>query len=83
MPFERLKMDIVKIEQKGSPEKYGFKFTKNNFKTTIYISDQKVYESFKAELESRCVLHSFKDKYHIEKLIGKGTFGKVTNYPFD
>lgn len=80
--FDRLKLHYIKNQEKGMPDKYGFKFTKNAKTSILYTYNQGIYEDWKKELEPRCVLHSFQEKYKIEKLIGKGTFGKVCLFIF-
>lgn len=77
MLFARVKLSYEKLQEKGQPEKLGFKFTKNHKSTTLYTSDSVIYERFQEHLENFCVLQSFKEKYHVEKMIGKGSFGKV------
>jgi len=37
-----------------------------------------MYEKFRKELQSRCILNTFQEDYIIEKLIGSGAFGKVS-----
>lgn len=77
MALERVKLEYIELCEKHNPPKYGFKLCRGNKVTIIYAQDKNTYENFKKELDQRCVLHCFQDKYEVEKLIGKGSFGKV------
>ena len=77
MTFDRVKLETFEIEEKNKGIRYGFRFQKNKQVCKIYTNDRLVYQQFKNGLRHRCILNSFQEDYHIEKLIGMGTFGKV------
>jgi len=78
MTLERVKFEAVEFKDEVKKKvKYGLCFTKNQKSITIYTTDQALQEKFINELEQKCILSNFEDKYEIEKLIGKGSFGKV------
>lgn len=77
MLFDRVKLECFQTVGKDKKVKYGFKLMKNRQVTKIYTQDADIYEKFKRELSLRCILNTFQENYHIEKLIGTGAFGKV------
>jgi hypothetical protein len=82
MNLERVKLEFIEVSEKEVISKYGFKFSRNNKTTILFTSEKSVYENFQKELADRCVLHCFQEKYEVEKLIGKGSFGKVSQFCF-
>ena len=80
MNLERVKLEYIEVSEKEVVTKYGFKFSRNNRTTILFTSEKSVYENLKKELDIRCVLHCFQEKYEVEKLIGKGSFGKVSHF---
>lgn len=80
MQLERVKLEYIEVCEKEVVTKYGFKFSRNNKTTILFTSEKSVFENFKKELDNRCVLHCFQEKYEVEKLIGKGSFGKVSYF---
>jgi hypothetical protein len=80
MALERVKLEYIEYEDAGKKKtKYGFCFTKNQQSAKIYTTDQGLYERFREKLEKMCILTTFEEDYEIEKLIGKGSFGKVSD----
>lgn len=77
MTFDRVKLECFEVEEKDKVRKYGFRFQKNKQVCKIYTTDRLAYKKFLTGLRQRCILNSFQEDYHIEKLIGMGTFGKV------
>lgn len=79
MHLERVKLKCIEASEPNSKKKnnYGFEFSKNQKSTSLYLNDYGIYMKLKAELKKRCILSTFAESYDIEKLIGKGSFGKV------
>lgn len=78
MPLERIKLKCIEPKDNNKKKnKYGFSFSKNQKTASIFTTDHDVYEKFKKELMKYCILMTFQEDYEIEKLIGKGSFGKV------
>lgn len=76
MMLERVKFEPVLFKDEKKL-RYGLRFSKNQKSITIYTSDQTLYNKFLEELEHRCILGDFENNYELDKLIGKGSFGKV------
>jgi hypothetical protein len=72
-----VRVEYISLNEKNKPKKIGFKLTKNGEFSEIYTTDPNLYEDFKKEFEKRCIQVNFQEKYTVEKLIGKGSFGKV------
>ena len=78
MALERVKLECIETQDVGKKKtKYGFQFSKNQQTAKIYTTDRGLYEKFLEHLEKMCILTTFEEDYEIEKLIGKGSFGKV------
>ena len=78
MHLERVKLKCTVVpDTTRKKNRYGFTLSKNQKSISIYLSDQDTYLKIQAELKKRCILTSFQETYDIEKLIGKGSFGKV------
>jgi len=78
MALERVKLECIEYQDNGKKKtKYGFCFSKNQKSAKIYTTDRSLYEGFLGSLERMCILTTFEEDYEIEKLIGKGSFGKV------
>jgi hypothetical protein len=77
MVLDRVKLECTELQEKDKPVKFGFRLTKNNQSAIIYTSNKENFEALKRELCKRCILKSFQETYQIQKLIGKGSFGKV------
>ena len=61
-----------------STANYGFAITRNGNKYEFFSSDEKGIESWTNALKGICVLTNFHDEYKAQKMIGKGSFAKVT-----
>jgi hypothetical protein len=77
MPLERVRVEYLIQNEKSKQAKYGFRFIKNKQTSELYTSDEEVYEEFRKEIEYRCIQINFQERYRIEKMIGKGSFGRV------
>ncbi len=78
MALERVKLERIEYQDPSKKKtKYGFCFTKNQQSAKIYTTDRELYEKFLEILSKMCILTTFEEDYEIEKLIGKGSFGKV------
>jgi hypothetical protein len=77
MPLERVRVEYLVQNEKNKPPRFGFRFIKNKQTAELYTSDEEVYQDFKKEIEFRCIQVNFQEKYTIEKMIGKGSFGRV------
>jgi len=80
MMFDRVKFECFGSQEPGDPRKHGILLQKNKTITKLYCEDFTIYENFRKELQSRCILNTFQEDYIIEKLIGSGAFGKVLSY---
>ena len=77
MLFDRVKFESFASQDIGDFRKHGLCLQKNKSITKLYCEDFVLYEKFRKELQSRCMLTTFQEDYIIEKLIGSGAFGKV------
>ncbi len=78
MMFDRVKFECFGSQDLGDSRKHGILLQKNKTITKLYCEDFTMYEKFRKELQSRCILNTFQEDYIIEKLIGSGAFGKVS-----
>jgi hypothetical protein len=77
MTLDRVRVEYLSVTEKNKPTKFGFRFIRNKQTAEIFTADEELYEDFKKELDFRCIQLNFADKYHLEKMIGKGSFGRV------
>lgn len=78
MPLDRVRLECIEMTDSAKKRTmYGFCFSKNQKSASIYTADLALYEKLKIELEKRCILLTFEENYEIEKLIGRGSFGRV------
>ncbi len=60
--------------------KGGFLIMRNKNHHYMYSNNLIQLETWRKELSSKCVLHSFHNDYEVIKLLGKGSFAKVSNF---
>lgn len=76
-----MELDRVRVEYfdtiVSNQKKFGFRFYKNRDSCELTTKYEEVFEGFKNKLQSLCIQTDFNHKYQIEKLIGKGSFGRV------
>ena len=77
MLFDRVKLEYIASNSKDEVARYGFRFEKNQQFCKIYTCSVAIYQSFKTDLNRRCILNTFQENYNVEKLIATGDFGKV------
>jgi hypothetical protein len=77
MNLDRVRVEYI-THTKGKITRYGFRFRKNRQFSEIYTTSEESYNELKRHLEFRCVQLNFQEKYQIEKMIGKGSFGRVS-----
>jgi len=58
---------------------FGFAITRNGNKYEFFSTDEKCIESWTNALKGICVLTNFHDEYKAQKMIGKGSFAKVSD----
>jgi hypothetical protein len=76
MELDRVRVEF--IEKKSDRQKtFGFKFMKNHEICEIFTNFEEVYREFKEKLVGLCIQVDFNHRYQTEKLIGKGSFGRV------
>ena len=80
MRFDKVRFGTLQTKENDTLYKFGLKFMRNHYTCILYCSDITIYESFKKQCNLSCILNTFDDDYHVEKLIGKGSFGKVDIY---
>ncbi|CAK61430.1 unnamed protein product (macronuclear) [Paramecium tetraurelia] len=75
--IERIK---YKNDQEGDAchkKKYGIRIIRNQKFKELYSISKELNQQIWEFLKKQCIKRSFKEKYVIEKLIGKGNFAKV------
>lgn len=77
MLLDRVRIEPITLKEKNKQIKYGLCFKKNRQTSIIYTSNQDIYAKFSVKLNKLCILNGFQETFSIEKLIGKGSFGKV------
>ncbi|CAD8181047.1 unnamed protein product [Paramecium pentaurelia] len=65
------------LQLNSENELQGFKLTYANKILQVFTSNSVVFLQWQAILRRKCLLSSFHEKYHVEKIIGKGSFAKV------
>lgn len=74
-----VKLDFVrcKFNPNAKKKRYSFTLQRNNASIHLYTDDAEVFEEWQKYLRPRVILEDFNDKYKTEKMIGKGSYGKV------
>lgn len=62
-----------------SQKMFFFRFSKNNRNAEFYTTDAKIFETWKNFLRYKCILTTFHDDFEVKKMIGKGSFAKVSS----
>lgn len=81
MILERTGLEFYKRQKKKDKgPKFGFYFTRNQKCAKVYTRAEEIHNGFKSHLSRLCILCSFIEDYSIVKLIGQGSYGKVTSF---
>jgi hypothetical protein len=76
MELDRVRVEYIESKAKKG-QLFGFKFTKNREICEVFTKNEDTYRGFKERLLKQCIQIDFQQKYQTEKLIGKGSFGRV------
>jgi len=67
------------LSQSQSTKTLGLEVTKNGQSYELLFNDKKTFEDWSEVLREFCVLSSFYEEYKTVKMIGKGTFARVSS----
>ena len=88
MIFLKTKVNFTEMEdpqykdKDGKQTVYFFKFWKNNKTAEFFTTELKIFETWKNFLRYKCILNSFHEDFDVKKMIGKGSFAKVSPSEF-
>jgi len=76
-PHKAIDLEYVKCQWVIDGDTNGILFIKNMEHFAIFTKKQNVYQEWKEELRSLCLISDFHDEYKVCKLVGNGSFAKV------
>ena len=76
MSFDCLRLNF--LSNNDANRKFGLQFMHNNITKEFYTDDEFFFKKLKKFLIYRCILATFHEEYEVKKMIGKGSFAKVS-----
>jgi hypothetical protein len=76
---QNMHVEVIKSSENEKDEKFGIKFTHNRQYMELYARSLEVREKWMGKLKQFCTLNSYEEQYTNVKLIGQGSFAKVSN----
>lgn len=80
MNFDCTRMDVI---EKTSDDKnempYGFRFMKNSCVSELFLRELDIFKKWRSVLVFKMIMHTFHEEFEVKKLIGKGSFARVSN----
>lgn len=84
MPFENTRVIMIRREKQNEKRRvagdfqYGFRFYRNYNVCEIFCDGVGVFQPWKSILMYKSIQHTFHEEFEVKKMIGKGSFAKVS-----
>jgi len=69
---------LGEIQPNSNNSNYGFSISKNGATYEFYASEKETIENWISALKNVCILTTFHEEYKALKMIGRGSFAKVS-----
>ena len=77
MSYECVRLNFLSYSD--NPKRMGLQFVHNAAVKEMVTEDEQLFKKLKKFLIYKCILATFHEEYEVKKMIGKGSFAKVSS----